>query len=224
MLAILWMTIEWRKESRSPQGALQREKYLQPMKIEEGVNLAGEGIFLKKCSYYQKRDIVSHAGDRFLEMNQKLLERDRGRPFMGEDEYEYRRLRKWRQQMEREKGAFYTMEKVEIPCVTIAREQGDSYRIRWFDDEKGMPRRKGRNEEFYRKGSRLAGRSNVLNETAFILEPGQSGLLKYNYRYTSYHGQWYRCYSIYLVNTQELVQDIFMRNYTFEYRQLAQLL
>lgn len=36
-----------------------------------------------------------------------------------------------------------------------------------------MPKRRGGNEDLYKKGMKLAGRPNVLNETAFVLEEGK---------------------------------------------------
>lgn len=70
---------------------------------------------------------------------------------------------------------------------------------------------------------KLVGQPNRLNETAFVLWEGQSGVLKYNYRYTSYHGQWYKCYYVYIVNGKILTKDIFLREYDYEYDQLADL-
>ena len=69
----------------------------------------------------------------------------------------------------------------------------------------------------------MQGRPNTLNETAFILREGASGLLRYNYRLTSYEEQWYECYYVYIVNTKELRQDVFIRKYTYDYNQLVDL-
>lgn len=86
-----------------------------------------------------------------------------------------------------------------------------------------MPRRRGGNEDFYKKGKKLESKPNVLNETAFILEQGQSGVLKYNYRYTSWSEQKYVCYYVYMVNDVVLTQNTFIRSYDYEYNQLADL-
>lgn len=125
--------------------------------------------------------------------------------------------------MEVSKGVFYSPDKVDIPCVEIIEEAERDYRIKWFDDGRGMPKRRGGNEDLYVKGAKLAGRPNTLNETAFILREGESGVLRYNYRLTSYHGQWYECYYVYIVNAKELWQDVFIREYTYDYNQLADL-
>lgn len=118
---------------------------------------------------------------------------------------------------------FYSLDDLNIPCIAISEESENSYRIKWYDNGQGMPRRKGGNEDFHKKGARFAGQPNILNETAFVLEEGKSGLLKYNYRYTSYEGQWYKCYYVYIVNEKKLTYDIFLRDYDYEYDQLADL-
>lgn len=117
-----------------------------------------------------------------------------------------------------------SLDKLAIPCIEIIEEAEQCYRIKWFDDGRGMPARRGGNEDLYVKGARLAGRVNTLNETAFILREGESGILKYNYRLTSYDGQWYECYYVYVVNTGKLSPNIFIRDYTYTYSQLADLL
>lgn len=122
-----------------------------------------------------------------------------------------------------EPGDFYSLNEITIPCVDILEEADDSYRIKWHDGEHGMPRRRGGNEDLYKKGAKFAGRPNLLNETACILQKGEAGVLKYNYRLTSYHGQWYDCYYIYIVNAKALSRNLFIRQYDYEYNQLADL-
>lgn len=222
MLAILSIEMNWRKENRTPNAAIQRKEYYKPIKIEDGITLDGEGIFLKKCNYFQQGDSVRAGSEISAELDKKLYEEGRGKAFTGKQEQEQKLARIRNQTVQKEKGFFYSIEAIDIPCVTIE-EADNCYRVKWFDYGSGMPRRKGRNEDFNKKGSKLAGQPNVLNETAFVLEEGKAGLLKYNYRYTSYHGQWYKCYYVYIVNEKELTQDIFMRSYDYEYNQLADL-
>lgn len=223
MLAILLVEMEWLKENRTPAGAVQRQKYYKPVRIEDGINLEGDGIFVKKCMYYQNGNAVQSAFENLDRYNKELNEAGKGKVFTGKDEYEQKRARIRQQSVHKDKGTFYPIEKIDIPCIAIEVEKDNCYRIKWFDNRCGMPKRRGGNEDFGKKGSKLAGQPNVLNETAFILEEGKSGLLKYNYRYVSYHGQWYKCYYVYIVNEKVLTQDIFMRNYDYEYDQLADL-
>ncbi len=65
--------------------------------------------------------------------------------------------------------------------------------------------------------------ANVLNETAFVLDEGQSGIVRWNNRFTSYHGQYYEQYQAFFVNVDTFDQKVFIRDYDFEYQQLADL-
>ncbi|MDE5824727.1 MAG: hypothetical protein K2H91_08630 [Lachnospiraceae bacterium] len=226
MLAILLINMEWTKESRTPKGAVQREKYYQPVIIEEEVPLSGDGIFLKRCNYYQERGHVSYRQGILAAREKQYWDETRNEPFTGYDEYGEKRALKHNRSIQRDRGTFYDMagiEKVPIPCIHIDEETDSVYRVKWYDCEMGMPRRRGGNEDLYRSGAKLAGRPNVLNETAFILQKGESGVLKYNYRLSYYNGQWYECYYVYMVNADTLTRDVFMRTYDYEYDQLADL-
>lgn len=111
-----------------------------------------------------------------------------------------------------------------MPCIEIIQEDNNVYRIKWFDSGMGLPRRKGGNEDLYRKGTRMYGKPNTLNETAFILKEGESGILKYNYRCTYIDGgHYYKCYYVYIVNEKVFGQNVFLRSYDYEYNQLASL-
>lgn len=222
MLAILLIEMEWLKESRTPEGAVARQQYYKPVLIEEEVNLTGEGVFVKRCKFYQKGNKVQSASEMVNIQTIQLNKFTRGRNFTGNDEYEQRRMRKGMQSINNARGVFVPIERIDIPCIAVEKEE-NNYRIKWFDCRGGMPRRRGGNEDFGKTGKKMAGEPNVLNETAFVLEEGKAGLLKYNYRYTSYHGQWYKCYYVYVVNCKELTRDIFVRDYDYEYNQLADL-
>jgi len=222
MLAILLIEMEWSKDSRTPQGAAARQQYYKPVLIDEDVNLSGEGVFVKKCKFYQKDNIIQSASELVDAQAIRLDKETKGQNFTGNDEYEQRRMRKGIQSIIKAKGVFVPIERIDIPCIAVEKEEND-YRIKWFDYKGGMPRRRGGNEDFGKAGARLAGEPNVLNETAFILKEGQSGMLKYNYRYTSYHGQWYKCFYVYVVNCNEMTNDAFIREYNFEYSRMADL-
>jgi len=160
--------------------------------------------------------------DKIMAEYEKLYEEGLGKAFIGTDEREQRLAGLRTKRIQKDRGTFYNIENIDVPCITISEEQANCYRIKWFDSGEGMPKRRGGNEDLYKKGMKLAGRPNVLNETAFVLEEGKAGLLKYNYRYTSYHGQWYKCYYVYIVN-DNLTQDVFVRTYDYVYDQMADL-
>lgn len=227
MLAVLQICMKWTKENRTPKGAVQREQYYKPIRIEEDVPLSGKGIFLKVCDYDQVGSEIRSDQDYALQWGQAKHEQ-KNKPFTGLDEYEEQRAFRACQSRQQRKGAFYDRLALEkrnlIPCIRIVEEAGGCCRIKWFDQGLGMPRRRGGNEDFMKQGARLAGQPNVLNETAFILNKDESGRLKYNYRMQYFDGeQYYLCYDVYLVNADVLTREVFLREYDYEYDQMADL-
>lgn len=223
MLAILYIKMQWTKENRTPAGSRQRQQYYKPVMIEPDVALSGEGIFVKKCNYLQQGEEILYDVEISEKLEKQLYEENIGTAFTGRKEHEQKMAQYRNNRIRRDKGAFLSADKLAIPCIEIVEEAEQCYRIKWFDGDRGMPRRRGGNEDLYVKGAKLSGRVNTLNETAFILKEGESGILKYNYRLTSYDGQWYECYYVYAVNTRKLSADIFIRDYTYTYNQLADL-
>lgn len=114
------------------------------------------------------------------------------------------------------------LDNIQLPNIELIKEE-NAYRIKWFDDGKGKVRRRGGNENFRKKGTKLSGYPNVLNETVFVLEEGQAGIVRWNNRFSSYHGQWYEQYQAFFVNTHTIDSKVFIRDYDFEYHQLADL-
>ena len=59
-------------------------------------------------------------------------------------------------------------------------------------------------------------------DTAFFLKKNEAGILKYNYRYTSTHGQHYEQFYVYVLNTDKLESDSFVKaDYTKLYDENA---
>lgn len=223
MLAILSVRMQWDKSSRTPTGSAERKEYFKPVRIEDNINLKGEGIFLKRCQYHQDNNGIVSKSEIYDDLNKNICNENAKGEFSGIDWEKEKRLRRLKEGIRQESGSFVKEEDIDIPYITIIKQEDNSYQIKWYDYGQGMPRRRGGNEDFYKKGKKLRGQPNVLNETAFILGEGESGVLKYNYRYTSYSGQWYVCYYVYMVNDTALTQDIFIRTYDYEYNQLADL-
>lgn len=205
-----------------PKDAIQREQYYKPVLIEEDVPLIGKGIFLKECDYEQ-------VGSQIHSDREKAVLEKKNKPFAGLDRYEEQNAFRAEQALQKRKGIFYddilALEKRDLlRCISIIEEADDCYRIKWFDQGIGMPRRRGGNEDFMKRGAKLAGQPNVLNETAFILKKGESGLLKYNFRMQYFDGeQYYLCFYVYMVNTEVLTRDVFLREYDYAYDQMADL-
>lgn len=145
----------------------------------------------------------------------------------GEMQERRRKYRLHMKQVEvKNKGFFYeSPDDIVIPSIRLIQE-GDTYRIMWHSlDVNGRYKamRHGRNEEFYANTSVFAGK-NVCNETAFILSPGESGKIMFNYRCVGYDGQHYEQFVVYFINTEKLTEDTFTQTeYSYEYRQMADL-
>lgn len=223
MLAVLLIEMKWYKQDRSPAAASLRKEYYKPVRIADEVSLFGNGIFVMEYSYLQQGNKIISDIEVSAKLDKELYKKGMKKAFTAGEEQEQRLAFSRAKSVKRKQGAFYDITKLDLPCITILEEPEDRYRIKWYDGGLGMPRRRGGNEDCYKKGAKLAGQPNTLNETAFVLAQGQAGVLKYNYRYTSYEGQWYKCYYVYIVNEKELAKDIFIRDYNYEYNQLADL-
>lgn len=99
----------------------------------------------------------------------------------------------------------------------------------FYDDRRsGMPYRRGHNQDFHNAGAPLCGKD-CLNETAFVLSPGQYGRTIWNERRTDYDNRtWY--YQLHICNLfhtlpgNPMQNDIFLSsNPDFVYKQLAAL-
>lgn len=106
--------------------------------------------------------------------------------------------------------------------------QPDGLAVRFYWDERrsGMPCRRGHNEGFGSPASRFCGRD-CLNETAFLLMPGQYGRVLWNERRAAEDGWYYQLhlYNLYLVSESgSWAEDIFTcRRPDVIYQQLAKL-
>ena len=99
--------------------------------------------------------------------------------------------------------------------------------FRWDEQRSGLPYRRGRNQDYNNPDSRLY-RKDCLNETAFVLAPGQTGRLIWNERDRGYDdGIWF--YRLNVCNVaalpgREFPPEVFLlREPDFVYRQLAEL-
>lgn len=111
---------------------------------------------------------------------------------------------------------------IAVPCIKVI-QRDDCYEIVWYS--LGMnykPERKGVHR--YRIESSNFDNQELRCDTAFFLKKGEAGVLKYNYRYTSYYGQHYEQFLIYVINTDKLEQNSFIRaDYNKTYMEMADL-
>lgn len=99
----------------------------------------------------------------------------------------------------------------------------------FYDSQRsGMPYRRGHNQDFHNPNAPLYGKD-CLNETAFVLAPGQYGRVIWNERRTDYDDRtWYyqlhTCNLLHLSGGTPIQEDIFLSSrLDFIYKQLAVL-
>ncbi len=241
MLAIQENFVRWEKNSRTPQGSVERKPCFLPHKIDESVDLNGSGIFVCKNIYYQYDTIYTPEEIRknYNSTNARwwdskdtnlIMQANRavywgGNPKLPvHDEHEHFLLKLDKLQEQR-KGMFYkNISETDISGIDIVDENG-KYTIKWlsFELKAFKPIRSGYNEDFNRKGAKAQGKR-IMCKTAFILDKGESGKVDFNYRVTGEYGQHYEQYSIYFVNTDKLEYDSFLNGkYQYKYSQMADL-
>lgn len=215
MLAVQMIQITWTKEHRNPEASVQRRQFLRPHPLSEQADLHGSGIFLNRLDYLQSQGEILTSAAYKRKFTRYSDENAQHRYLLNISKAEQAHSGMW----------FARPEELQLPCVNI-RQEGSAFRIFWHQDTTysgKRPIRTGHNEEFYDSHSPFCGK-NLCNETAFILQNGESGRMQYNYRVTTYEGQYYEQYCIYFVHTDIMTPDLFTSaDYTHEYNQLAHL-
>lgn len=195
MLFILFQQIIWYKKDRTPQGAVIRRQYLKP------------GSVLEVPVDPDKDEVILWA--RFLTQD-------------GNQMQEKTRIYK----SPLDKGQLLLKKKFmdEVANNLEIRKEGDSYRILWLETCCGRVIRRGGDEDFPGNWQRLIREDpGLLHETAFVLKKDESGIMRWNNRFTSYSGQFYCQYEAYIVHTDTEKTDLFLRDYDYTYEQLADL-
>ena len=217
MLAIQKIRIVWDKKDRTPEGAAERQKYLGPFKIKDSVCLEGDGIFINHCDFIQDTKVYDY-DVYFYEMSEFNAETS---PVPYDS---FRRSLLHNREYRAVKDGIFT-DDPRIPSIIVTQEDG-AYRIKWHSlincNNCYRPIRHGHNEDFNNRKSQFCG-MNVTCETAFILNPGESGVIEYNYRY-SHETQHYERYCVYFVNTDKLDYNTFTKaDYKNKYDQTVVL-
>lgn len=215
MLAIQIIRITWTKEHRNPEASVQRRQVFRPHSLSEQADLHGSGVFLNTISYLQMQNEILTSAAYKRKFTRYFDENAQHRYLLNIAKAEQAHSGMW----------FACPEELHFPCVNI-RQEGSAFRILWHHDDTYSgkhPIQTGHNEEFHDSHSPFCGK-NLRNETAFLLQNGESGRIQYNYRVTTYEGQHYEQYCIYFVHTDTLTHDLFkFADYTHEYNQLAYL-
>lgn len=233
MLAVQQIKILWSKESRNPEDSKKRKYLFFPSLIRIDNQQDQKEIFLTcKGSYYFSRSERDFWYDYYKSQNLYRRSRKRHNTNPGDDFLKGTVFDKTDEAADRTKrwdGLFYTVEEINkniIPCIRIQKES-NAYRIKWFSQDSPFmkPFRRGGNEDVNDPASEFYKQFNTLNETAFVLSDGQSGEIRFNYRSLDIHTGVHICCEvrIYMVNTDHLTEDLFVREYDYTYKQLVEL-
>ena len=123
---------------------------------------------------------------------------------------------------------YAAIQDINLANLSICREE-DNLIVSFYYDERrcGAPFRRGHNKDYHNQDSLFYHRD-VLNETAFILSPGQYGRILWNERCTDCdEGTWYyqlHIYNLYYMQSEIIPCDLFTQKAPdYQYQQLAWL-
>ena len=225
MLAIQYIRMQWEKNNRNPQGAVKRRDYYKPHRISENAQLSADGTaFMQTLSYCQEPggDIITM--DEYMSRKAHYFYPDGKEPDFGSN-FAHKLNLRIAENISKRKGKWYdSVEEIVIPSVEIF-DSENGYDVYWHFIGMScyLPFRKGYNVNYNRKGSRVKGQR-LKCDRAFVLGSGESGVLRYNYRY-SHGAQHYEQYCIYIVNTDRLEYNTFTSaDYKKEYNEMVHLL
>ena len=214
MLAVQFIHLQWNKDSRTPKGAVQRREYLHPRRIPGETDLKGTGeIFYQQCHFYQ-----SDSGKMITlgEYLRGFVEHGyRGKENSTSDHFKRQIWQRVADAEQRAKGIFIEhAADCRIKGIDII-PQGENFEIQFYSlGEEGLyvPPRYGKNIKF--KAEEYNGKS-LKREVALELAPGESGVIRYNYRQrhsvTGYEGVHCEHFEIYMVNTDDLNTNTFTK-------------
>lgn len=223
MLLIQEVNLTWHKADRGSAGAAARRGFALAYPWPGGRELPNVALHCQ--SFFQH-------GQEFWDMaaeNRQSMATALAAMGITEPQEIERRIAQRLWQLQKYENRHYKSV-VELNLANLALEYcGDNLEVTFCYDEQrsGRPRRRGRNKDYHRVDSRMHGRD-CLNETAFLLAPGEYGRVIWNERNVDYDtGVWYyqlHVYNILLfprgVPSADALQ---VRQPDYEYRQLAEL-
>ena len=223
MLPIQEIDLTWNKNERGGQYAQARRHFPQAYPLDKPS--AGAGAAVHHLSFYQNRDSFIEASRDIQQSLEPFLLRIGFTREQAQREIQQRLSLIKRNRLR----LFSCIEDLNLTNLSV-RPAPEGYSISFFYDEhrSGMPYRRGRNQDFQNPNAPLYCKD-CLNETAFILRPGQYGRIIWNERGTDYDsGTWY--YQLHILNLlhvspeQSITHDIFLAvQPDFKYKQIAAL-
>lgn len=225
MLLIQSVTLVWYKGARGAAGAETRARFPLAYPVgEAGPPLPpGEAVVqdLRFCQWVPGEIIPAR------EECRRRLERDLPRLGFSRERAAREIDRRQRELRRARLLAYPDYTHLNLANLTF-RPAGEGWEVGfWWDERRsGLPRRRGRNRDYNDPASRLY-REDVLNETAFVLAPGQTGRLIWNERdRNGDDGTWF--YRLNVRNVAALPDrvfspEVFLREPDHVYRQMGEL-
>ena len=223
MLLIQEIDLTWHKNERGGQYAQARRQFPRAYPLDGLPARAGAAVH--QLSFYQNRDSFIEASQDIQQSLEPFLLRIGFTREQAQREIQQRLSLIKRNRLR----LFSCIEDLNLTNLSV-RPAPEGYSISFFYDEhrSGMPYRRGRNQDFQNPNAPLYCKD-CLNETAFVLSPGQYGRIIWNERRTDYDDQtWY--YQLHIRNLfyvpldQNIKKDIFIAvQPDFVYKQIAVL-
>lgn len=226
MLLVQSVTLTWYKDSRGAPGAEARARFPLAYPIAEAASPLppGEAIVHSLRFYQLGPGEITTAEEEYRRGLERHL------PRLGfSPERTAAEIARRQREMRRVQFLAYP-EHTDLNLTNLAfRPAGEGWEVIFWWDEgcSGLPPRRGRNRDFNNPDSRLY-RKDCLNETAFILTPGQAGRIVWNERKQDFDdGTWYyqlQARNLAALPREKVTPDVFLeREPDYIYRQMADL-
>lgn len=223
MLLIQEVDLTWQKNERGGKCAQARQLFPQAYPLEELP--AQADAVVHRLSFYQNGEAFLDSAQETRQSLEQYLPKIGFSPEQTQQEIQRRLSLIKRNRLQ----LFSNIEDLNLTNLSI-RPVPEGFSVSFFYDDQrsGMPYRRGHNQDFHIAGTPLCGKD-CLNETAFVLAPGQYGRAIWNERRTDYDDRtWYyqlHICNLFHISSDDLIQnDMLLSNKPdFVYKQLAVL-
>lgn len=226
MLAIQYIHINWDKGFRVPDEAAKRRPVWEPKLLSSDIDLNGNGNFLNVCDYVQEKGGIIPVTESARFRDETGLKVRLGGSEKDKSEVYRKTLIRLNEIAKSNKGRFFRdLSGIDLPGVEFS-ENGDEIDCIWYslDDGRHVPVRTGTNINYNNRSSAGCGKR-IKCVKAFSLAKGERGKMMFNYRVPDWHGGYtYSQYMIYIVNTENLSLDTFVKSdYGKSFEEMAHL-
>lgn len=225
MLFLQEICLQWDKEERGVNGENVRRRFPHAYLMEKLPSKNEDGIFVHHLCFYQEQESILDAIQYEQHCSKKYFQ-----TYFVQWGWEPERISQevqkriaWIKKFQY--ACYNTVNAPRIQNLSIC-EKENKYELS-YEHDRGVPIRRGHNKDYQNINSPFYGKD-ILNETAFVLLPGQYGSVIWNERKTDYDtGAWYyqlHIYNLYYASGETVQKDCFIkRKPDYIYKQLAYL-